>query len=133
MARRRSPRPRGLGCALGLVLAALGLGSPAGAAPVALTLPASATQSMLSLELAPDGLWFQACRTAPCAARSGRRQELPAAALPALGQATLERVQLGPEQTVAHARIPPGRRSPSWCSPGSQAPRAAKTASARAT
>jgi hypothetical protein len=107
MARRRRSGPRGLGYALGFGLAALGLASPAPAAPLALSLPASATQPTLSLELAPDGLWFQACRSAPCHPRSGRRQELPSAAAQALpGQATLERVPLGPEQAVAHVRIP---------------------------
>jgi HEAT repeat protein len=87
---------------------ALGLWAPSTRAvgPLSLAVPAGAAQQALALELAPDGLWFQACATAPCRARAGRREELPPAAQAALASATLELLQLGPEQRVAHARIP---------------------------
>jgi hypothetical protein len=103
----RSGRAVGAGLALwaALVLAPVAPSARA-SAPLVLSLPASAEQGALSVELAPDGLWFQGCASAPCAARAGRREALPPAAQAALASGTLELVQLGPEQRVAHARIP---------------------------
>jgi hypothetical protein len=101
----RPGRAAGAGLAL---WAALGLGAPAlrALAPLVLSLPAGAEQGALAVELAADGLWFQGCAAAPCAARSGRQEALPPAAQAALASATLELLQLGPEQRVVHARIP---------------------------
>lgn len=94
--------------AAALALAWASLASDARAAPLALLLPASAGQGALALELGPDGFWLRGCAAAPCAARSGRRLELPSAALASLAAAELEAVELAPGRRVAHARIPLG-------------------------
>jgi HEAT repeat protein len=91
--------------AAAFTLAWAAITTDASAAPRELQLPASAGQGALALELATDGLWLRGCASAPCSARSGRRLELPPAALASLGAAQLEAVELGPGQRIAHVRI----------------------------
>ncbi|HTV18786.1 MAG TPA: HEAT repeat domain-containing protein [Polyangiaceae bacterium] len=81
------------------------------AAPMSLQLPASGAHGVLALELGSDGLWLRGCAALPCAARSGRRWELPTAALAAAPSGQLEAVELAPGQRVAHVRIPLGADS----------------------
>jgi hypothetical protein len=91
--------------AAALAVAGAAAARDASAAARELLLPPSSGQGALALELGPDGLWLRGCTSAPCAARSGRRIELPPAALAGLGAAELESVELAPGQRVAHVRI----------------------------
>lgn len=73
-----------------------------------LEVPPSGAQGALALELGSDGLWARGCAAMPCAARSGRRLDVPPEALAARAAAELVTVELAPGQRVAHARIPLG-------------------------
>jgi hypothetical protein len=93
-----------IGCLL--AAAVLGGAGRAQAAPLELSLPRSAQQRALGVALGADGFWVAACPDAPCAARAGRRLDVPASVLARASSGTLEMVALGPEQRVAHARVP---------------------------
>lgn len=87
-------------------LAWAAVAADASAAPRELVLPPAGARGALALELAPDGLWWRGCGSSgPCSARSGRRLELPPAALGALAAAELEAVELAPGESVAHVRV----------------------------
>lgn len=94
-------------------------GAPPAAAPMTqapaprtaartLLVPASAEQGTLALELGADGLWLRVCAQAPCDARSGRAQPLPAEALAGLPVATLQVLELDAGRRLAHVRVPTG-------------------------
>jgi len=102
-------RRRSLAAAFALALG--GAAASAEAAPFTLLLPASGEQGALALELGAEGLWLEGCASAPCAARSGSRWELPPAALAAAAAGQLEPVELAAGQRVAHVRIPLGADS----------------------
>lgn len=77
--------------------------------PLTLRVPGNGAQAALAVELASDGLWFRACSPGgACEARAGQRQELPPAVAQAAPTATLAVLELGPEQRVAHVRVPLG-------------------------
>jgi HEAT repeat protein len=90
-----------------LALAVVGaLPSGAQAAPRELSIQKTGAQPALGVELAADGFWFHVCPEAPCAARAGRRLDVPASVLALASSGTLEVVELSSEQRVAHARVP---------------------------
>jgi hypothetical protein len=71
-----------------------------------LQIPGSSLQSALAVSLDEQGLWYAACATAPCDARSGQRLELPAPARAAVGSAVLVALALEESLHVAHVRVP---------------------------
>lgn len=80
--------------------------SPAPAQPRSLVVPGSPEQKPLALELASDGLWLRICPEQTCAARTGRRLELPQEAGAGLAAATLAVLEIAPGRRVAHVRVP---------------------------
>src|SRR5690606_16848173 len=101
--------PRRLAAALALALG--GLAANARAGPLSLELPPAEARGALAIELGADGLWLKGCAAAPCAARSGRRLELPPAALAAVARGRLDAVELAPNEPGAHLHIPLGADS----------------------
>ena len=113
-------------CAAG-VLACAGLGlwaPPAQAAPSAAAAPAapagrsasvpgSADQKPLQVELAADALWFAVCVQPGCSARAGKSIELPPEARGAAG-AVLEVLELAPERHLAHVLVPLPGAGTAW-------------------
>ena len=58
------------------------------------------------MELGSDGLWLSSCPEQTCAARSGRRLELPPEAAAGVAAATLGVLEIAPGRRVAHVRVP---------------------------
>ena len=94
------------GFAVALVLGSVALGPRAAAAPGRLLeIAPSPVQPALSLELAADGLWVNACAKSPCAARAGRRLDLPGDAAAASAQGALVELAPWPDRRLAHVRV----------------------------
>jgi len=112
LARALGSGPSAFGSAIVLV-ASKALGAPAvGAPPVAprpepssLSIPGSAAQKSLAVELAADGLWLSVCSAPRCRARAGRAIELPPEARGQLADSTLESLELPNDRRLGHARI----------------------------
>jgi hypothetical protein len=112
-------------CAAGaLACAVLGLSAPAHAAPApaaaptapagrSSSVPGSADQKPLQVELASDAVRFAVCAGAGCSARAGKSIELPPEARGAAG-AVLEAVELSADRHIAHVLVPLPAAGTAW-------------------
>ncbi|HEU4583487.1 MAG TPA: HEAT repeat domain-containing protein [Polyangiaceae bacterium] len=95
--------------------AAVAPAAPAPAAPPdrSLSVPGSAEQKPLQVELAGDAVWFAVCARAGCSARSGKSIELPPEARSGAG-AVLETVELAADRHLAHVLVPLPGAGAAW-------------------
>jgi hypothetical protein len=87
--------------------------SPPSAASRSASVPASADQKPLQVELAADALWFALCAQPGCSARGGKSLELPPEARGAAG-GVLEVVELAPDRHLAHVLLPLSGAGTAW-------------------